>query len=229
MNVSSKFMILRELDILTSLENSEIEQLADKVQLVQFKKGQPIYLSDASIDQVYILFKGSAKLGVQVTGEREIIRGIIHSGEIFGENIFNTRKRQEYAVCLEDSRVFTMPVNHYQQLLTSNSGFRNAIIEYMMHNVSVLRKRIHNYMFYNAQRRIIEFIKDLTEKTGRKLVNGEYLVHHKMNHLAIANSTDTSRQTVARVLNELKSMSLISYSDRRPSKIIVRPSLLAVD
>lgn len=228
MNVSSKFIILRELEILKSLDHSQIENLASKMEIVKYKKGQAVYQADTSINHVYILYKGSIKLGVQVAGEREIIRGIIESSEIFGENIFNSRRRTEYAVTLEDCQVFTMPIHEYQQLLISNTGFRNAIVEYMMHNVSILRKRIDNYMFFNAQRRIVEFIKDLTHRTGTQLVNGEYLVHHKMNHLAIANCTDTSRQTVARVLNDLKSRSLISYSERRPSKIIVRPSLLAV-
>lgn len=227
MNISSKFMILRDLDIFKSLEHKEVEQIASTIQLEKYSKTKPIYLAEASIDQIYILYKGSIKLGVEVVGEREIIRGIIHSGEVFGENIFNSPKRMEYAVALEDCQVFKVPIQTYEMLLKSNAGFRNAIIEYMMHNVSVLRKRIHNYMFYNAQRRIVEFIKDLTNKTGRKLVNGEFLVNHKMNHLTIANSTDTSRQTVARVLNELKSMSLISYSDRRPSKIIVKPEIFA--
>lgn len=227
MNVSSKFMLLRDLEIFKGLGNKEIEQLADKTELKKVGKAKPIYKENVKIDHVYILFKGSVKLGVQVIGEREIIRGIIQSGEIFGENIFNSTKRLEYAITLSECHVFAIPVSYYQMLLTTNAEFRSSIVEQMMTNVSLLKKRIHNYMFYNAQRRILEFLKDLTIKTGTKLVNGEYLVNHNMNHLAIANSTDTSRQTVARVLNELKSKALISYSDRRPSKIIVRPALLA--
>ncbi len=225
MNVSSKFMLLRDLAIFKGLDNKEIEQLADKTELKKVGKGKSIYKEDVTIDTVYVIFKGTVKLGIQVIGEREIIRGIIQPGEIFGENIFNSTKRLEYAVTLAECHVFCIPVTYYQELLKTNAEFRTSIVEQMMTNVSVLKKRIHNYMFYNAQRRILEFLKDLTHKTGTKLVNGEYLVNHNMNHLAIANSTDTSRQTVARVLNDLKSQALISYSDRRPSKIIVRPAL----
>jgi len=226
MNVSSKFMLLRDLDIFNGLDNKEIEQLADKTDLKKVGKGKSIYKENVAIDTVYILYKGSVKLGIQVIGEREIIRGIIQPGEIFGENIFNSTQRLEYAVTLADCHVFCIPVSYYQEMLQTSADFRTAIVEQMMTNVSVLKKRIHNYMFFNAQRRILEFLKDLTLKTGTKLINGEYLVNHNMNHLAIANSTDTSRQTVARVLNELKAKTLISYSDRRPSKIIVRPALL---
>jgi len=228
MNVSSKFMLLGDLDIFKSLNDKQIELLAQKTEMQKLGKGKPIYKADVKIDHVHILFKGSVKLGIQVIGEREIIRGIIQPGELFGENIFNSTKRLEYAVTLSECHVFNIPVSYYQELLTSNAEFRSSIVEQMMTNVSVLKKRIHNYMFFNAQRRILEFLKDLTIKTGKVLVNGEYLVNHNMSHLAIANSTDTSRQTVARVLNELKSKALISYSDRRPSKIIVRPTLLAI-
>lgn len=222
MIVSSKFMLLKELKVLQSLENEEIDSLARVVDFHKMSKGMPIYQENGEIENIYILYKGVVKLGMKTVGEREIIRGIIHPGEIFGENIFAGQFRKEFAVSLEEVHIFSIPVAYFQELIQSNVSFREQIIEMMMLNVSQLQKRIHNFMYLNAQKRIINFLKGLTETIGQQLANGEYLVKHNLNHLAIANSTDTSRQTVARVLNELKANSIISYSDRRPSRIIVK-------
>jgi len=50
----------------------------------------------------------------------------------------------------------------------------------------------------------------------------EILINHKLSHREIANITDTSRQTVARVLSELKKQDLIHFSARKPHKILIR-------
>ncbi len=215
-------MLLKELQVLNALQNDEIDQLARSVDFHKMSKGFAFYQENSKIENIYILYKGVIKLGMKTVGDREIIRGIIHPGEIFGENIFTGEYRKEFAIAMEECHVFSIPIQIFQQLLQDNIDFRQLIIEQMMLNVSKLQKRIHNYMYLNAQKRIVAFLKTLTEQIGQKLANGEYLVKHNLNHLAIANSTDTSRQTVARVLNELKQNSIISYSDRRPSRIIVK-------
>ena len=46
-----------------------------------------------------------------------------------------------------------------------------------------------------------------------------------MSHKEIAHLTDTSRQTVARVLGELKREKLIHFSDRRPNKTLLKNGL----
>ena len=50
----------------------------------------------------------------------------------------------------------------------------------------------------------------------------EILINHGMSHKEIAFLTDTSRQTVARILNELKETNIIHFSDRKPNKILIR-------
>ena len=57
---------------------------------------------------------------------------------------------------------------------------------------------------------------------GIKIGFDEILIHHGLSHKEIANITDTSRQTVARVLSELKKLDVIHFSARKPHKILIR-------
>ncbi len=57
---------------------------------------------------------------------------------------------------------------------------------------------------------------------GIKIGLEEILINHGMSHKEIAYLTDTSRQTVARVLGELKRENLIHFSVRKPNKILIR-------
>ena len=54
MNVSSKFMLLRDLDIFKGLDDKEIELLAKKTEMQKLKKGKPIYKADVKIDHVTV-------------------------------------------------------------------------------------------------------------------------------------------------------------------------------
>ena len=88
--------------------------------------------------------------------------------------------------------------------------------------MSELEDRMSNFVFKKAQSRIVDFIKHLAQTKGMKIGLDEILINHGLSHKEIANITDTSRQTVARVLGDLKRQNIIHFSARKPHKILVR-------
>ena len=83
---------------------------------------------------------------------------------------------------------------------------------------------MQNFVFMKAKTRIVDFIRKTGNRKGIKIGVDEILINHGMSHKDIAYLTDTSRQTVARVLGELKKENLIHFSARKPSKILIRQS-----
>ena len=77
--------------------------------------------------------------------------------------------------------------------------------------------KLESLIFKDARTRIVEFIKDSVERSGRR-IGFEMLLKHSLTHQDIANITCTSRQTVTLVLNELGA----------PLKILILPPLLRV-
>ena len=69
---------------------------------------------------------------------------------------------------------------------------------------------------------IVDFIYRSGLRKGIKIGVNECLIDHGMSHKEIAWMTDTSRQTVARILNELKKEDYIHYGSRKSSKILIR-------
>lgn len=63
----------------------------------------------------------------------------------------------------------------------------------------------------DAKTRVIDFLKGLLTKQGRK-VGFEMLIKHSFTQQDIANITGTSRQTVTSVLNELKKSKSIQFN-----------------
>ncbi len=219
---SSKYIMLKEYEILSSLNTQAFNELAENCTFFKIPKGLPTYKVGDKVQAVYFLQKGSIKIGCSTIEDKQLIKNIVYPGELFGENVFSLDKRTDFAVALEDCQLFSIPLSYYNQMLVSNPALREAILNQMLKNLKTLQQRRQNFVFTKAKNRIMGFIKDLADKRGIKIGIEEILVNHKLSHKEIANITDTSRQTVARVLSELKDENIIHFSPRKPTKILIR-------
>ncbi len=214
--------MLKEYEILESLDTQTLNDLAEKCTFFKVQKGLPTYNVGDKVQAVYCLQKGSIKIGCATIEDKQLIKNIVYPGEMFGENVFNLDQRTDFAVALEDCQLFSIPLNHYNHMLATNPALREAILNQMLKNLKALQQRRQNFVFTKAKNRIMGFIKELADKRGIKIGIEEILVNHKLSHREIANITDTSRQTVARVLSELKEENIIHFSPRKPTKILIR-------
>ncbi len=222
---ASKFVMLKEFKLLSSFDEQDLDGIAKKSTFFSVQKGLPVYKLGDPIANVYFLAKGSIKVGTTTSEDKDLIKNIMFQGDIFGENVFSVKQRSEFAIALEDCKLFSISLSYYNHLVETNSTFREAILELMISNLRNLQKRRQNFVFTKAKYRIMSFIKELAEDRGVRIGIDEILVNHNLSHKEIANVTDTSRQTVARVLGELKDEKIIHFGPRKPSRILVRDIL----
>jgi len=220
---SSKFLILRSLDIFKSFRDSQIEQLANQTNFHKIAKGLQIYNTGDEIANVYLLHKGSVKVGMVATDNKILLKDIIYKNELLGENVMtNYRYRKDFAKALEEVEVFSIPVAYFKDMLQKNPQMCQVLTKILINKMSNLEQRMSNFVFKKAQSRIMEFLKKLADTQGIKIGLEEILINHGLSHKEIAHITDTSRQTVARVLGDLKRQNVIHFSSRKPNKILIR-------
>jgi len=223
---SSKYLILRDLDFFKSLDVRQIEQLANQSEYEKIKKTEYLFKSGDTLSFVYILIKGSVKVGMPTSNGKILLKEISYQNELVGENFMSgLTSRREFAQALEDIEFFKIPTPFFKSLLENNPLLCQALTQIFIQKLANLESRMSNFVFKKAQNRIIEFLKDLAKIKGIKIGFDEILVHHGLSHKEIAFITDTSRQTVARVLGELKRKNIIHFSTRKPNKILIRNAI----
>jgi len=223
MNHSSKFLMLKDIEVLQALSEAQINELAKRCTMEKVHKNSKIYDAGHSIDYVYVVNKGSIKLGMLAECDKILIKDIVYDQEIFGENIFAKNEvRKDFSEAMTDTTLFKIPVSYFKELVETNSGFANAVMTIIIGRLRNLEQRMQNFVFLKAKARIVDFIRKTADRKGIKIGVDETLINHGMSHKEIAYLTDTSRQTVARVLGELKKDNLIHFSARKPSKILLR-------
>lgn len=220
---TTKFLALNDIPLLSVLTDSEVQKLANEVIIRNYKKDELVYHAKAMINYVYILDKGTVKLAQSTSDDKIMIKDILYSSALFGENIFVQKQlRTEYAQAMENSTIIAIPAKAFQLLFSTNHDFALQVTQVIIERLKNIETRIHNFVFLKAKSRIAEFIKKTASLKGIKIGIDEVLVNHGMSHKDISYVTDTSRQTVARVLGDLKRANIIHFSDRKPGKILIR-------
>ena len=215
---------LKTFPLLSECSDKEIEWLEGKATEKTFFKGETIYREGEDGSHVYFVLEGSAKLGITSSCGKILIKDIVHDTDVFGENIFTSvSTRKEFAEVMKGKvSLLMIRKDDFQKLLLHNQKFANKVVSLVVSRLNALEKRMENFIFKKAKARIVDFIVSTGATRGIKIGLDELLINHGMSHKEIAFLTDTSRQTVARVLGELKKDSLIHFSSRKPSKILIR-------
>jgi CRP/FNR family cyclic AMP-dependent transcriptional regulator len=222
MKDSSKILILREIPIFKYLSDIEITQVAHHSMLKRINKNQFIYHNEQAIQNVYVIEKGSVKCGMETSAGKILIKHIHYEGEVFGENVFAGIKRNDFAQAVKDTTLMIIPANLFRTIISKNAEFAAVVMELIITRLKDVEERMHSFVFKKAKDRILDFIVSSGRARGIRIGMDECLINHGMSHKEIAYLTDTSRQTVARVLGELKRENLIHFSPRKPSKILIR-------
>lgn len=205
------------------LNEQQLQNLTNCMQLKKVSKGDIIYKEGEPKDYVYLIVEGSVKLASHTGEGKMLIKDILHDQSIFGENIFAGNEcRYEFAEAIADTEYYQISSTDFKRLAEQNSDFASYILDVIVNRLFDLEERLKNFVFKSAKERIMFFIRKTGEKRGIKIGIDECLINHGMSHKEIASLTDTSRQTVARVLSELKRTNVIHFSPRKPNKILIR-------
>ncbi len=223
MQDTTKYLMLRDKPIFKHLKENELIQLAGSAIMKSVKKNHFLYQKGDQARYIYVIEKGSVKLGSETSADKILIKHLIYENEIIGENIFTgNMTRNEFAKTISDSTVLMLPIFLIKSLAAKNSEFAASLMEVIIQRLHEVEKRMHNFVFKKARQRILDFVIRTGKDRGIKIGLDECLINHGMSHKEIAFLTDTSRQTVARVLGELKRENIIHFSPRKPGKILIR-------
>jgi CRP/FNR family cyclic AMP-dependent transcriptional regulator len=226
MHQSSKYLILRSLDIFSSLRDQQIEQLSNQSIHGKYNRGSYLFKIGEPVAYVYVLTKGTVKVGLDTSNDKTLIKEIAYTNDLVGENILTgLNERRLFAQVVKDAEAFKIPASFFKALLEQNSAFCQDVTKLLISKITDLEERMNNFVFKKAQSRIVDFLRNMAQDKGLKIGLDEILINHGLSHKEIAHITDTSRQTVARVLGDLKRQNIIHFSARKPHKILVRDIL----
>ena len=129
--------------------------------------------------------------------------------EIVGEE-----SRKDFAIAMDaETRMCTLNLDKFKKMMEDNAQLSLDVTKTIGEKLRNIERRLESLIFKDARERIIDFMKEMVGKYGKK-IGVKALVKHDLTHQDIANLTATSGQTITTVLNDLKEKDLI-YKERK--------------
>jgi CRP/FNR family cyclic AMP-dependent transcriptional regulator len=202
--------------LLDMLSEDEQKLFQSQGREIEMSKNEILYREGNVSDRMFIVVQGRVKIGTYGDENKEVLKNLIHKGEIFGEGaVFGETRRRDFAAAMDDTvKVLELKAADVNQIMRTHPDVSFKITSQIAQKLHSAERRLEALTFKNSRTRIIEFLKDTARKQGRK-VGYETLLRPFLTHQDIGNLTTTSRQTVSSVLNELKGSNMIYYDRHR--------------
>lgn len=206
---------LQQFPLFSSLNSDELQFLSQTLELRTRQRFSHIYQAGEPSNFIYFLRKGSIKICTYHSDGREIIKDILQPFAMFGElGIVGEQTRQDFAKTLnEEVQFYALRAEDFHKLMRNNHQLALRMLSLVGNRLVNAERRLESLVFKDARTRIIEFLKDTVNKSGRR-IGFEMLIKHSLTQQDIANLTGTSRQTVTSVLNELRKSDKIYFNRR---------------
>ena len=204
MHTVPKYWHLAKFNLSSKLSKDEMNYLSGLLVMKNFKRGERIELNHGKGGDVYFLKMGAAKIiGYSNCGEEDI-KYLINEGEIFGLlNVMDGENPNDHAVAIDDSLICILDSVTLKAMMEQNPGLNNHLFKLAGLRIRKLERKLEALVYKNAETRIREFIVEYLKDFGQRSDNA-LVAKNILSNKEIGKLTSTSRQTVNKVLNELK-------------------------
>jgi len=178
-----------------------------------YPKKEFIYFTEESSDKVYLIDKGKVKIGYYTEDGNEVVKAILSKGEIFGEkSILGETKHNDFAQAISpETSICSISVEELQGLMLENRRLSLKIYKFIGVRLRRLERRIELLLFKDARTRLLEFIAELEEDSGKKLANGDVLIKHSFTQKDMASLLGISRPSLNILMNTLKEENFLDF------------------
>ena len=194
------------------------EDFADLLALATVRcidKGEFVFRAGDPGRNVYFLRGGRVKIYQASALGREVILWFCFPGEIFGlTEVVQGGGRVVNAQSCERAEVLCIARTQFKDYLESHSAVSFVIMQALSCRMRVLGDMLVNLIDDDVNSRIIKLMLRLSACHGSR-VGDEVHLNIRMTHQEIADMVGTARQTVTKVLSDLKQRGVLSIENHR--------------
>ena len=205
-----KYWVMSNIDIYKILCPHKIEKHGS-CDGKTYRRGELIYLKDEYNRNIYFVTKGKVKLVNYGEDGSEIVRHIIEKGQLFGENlILGEISHDEFAIASSNkTKITDLNVSILQELMGEDEYLSYNVYKSIAYRIKKLNRRLDLLVGKDVTSRVIAFIHDMHEE--RETLT----ICNPLTQKEIACLLATSRESVARVFNDLKEKGIIEYDRKK--------------
>ncbi len=210
--------VLAGMNLLSDLSPEELVDLEKSCHYRRFAAGAQIFDRHAVTNDIYFVVRGRVRVVNYSLSGREITLDDVPQGGNFGElAAIDGQPRSASVMAMADSLIVALPAKRFLEALEKHPKMALMVMRNLTHMVRASTERIMDLSTLGANNRVYAELL----RQARANMNGENVAVLKPIpvHGELASRVSTTRETVARVLNDLARKGIV---ERTKESLIVR-------
>ncbi len=206
------------------LSDEQVDALRSNSTHRDYEAGCIVFSPESHPHSLFLLEQGMVRIYRLSKDGGETTFGYVGPGEVFGElAAFGDFPRESFAVAVQASRVWKIPVVAFQTLLESKPGVVLEITRQIGQRLKRIESRVENLVFRDVRARVAHILLELAEDFGKQ-DDGHRELLVEFTQAELATLVGSTRQTVNESLRSLEEAGLIARNGRR--LVLVKPDEL---
>jgi CRP/FNR family transcriptional regulator, cyclic AMP receptor protein len=192
----------------------DVAELDDRIPAVTFRKGELIYSPYDRGEALYLVERGRVRLYRSAGDGRQLTLAIIDEGESFGRIVvFDEPGHDAYAAAMADTLVRVVRPADLERAFAEHPRVALNLVRELFARLRDAEDQLESLAFRGVSARLAAKLLDLTDRYGRVTPHG-IRIDERFTHMQLAEMIGTSRETLTKVLNELRDAGLVDVRDR---------------
>ncbi len=202
--MGSDLELIRKIAIFSDLSDEELALIDNVIVTLNYKKRGTISMEGQPGVGVYFVYSGQVKIFKVSEDGREQILHFRKAGDIFGEVVlFDGGAYPASAEALVDAQVGVIRNQDLENLLMKHPSMAVKLLKLMAKKLRRAQMKVHEITTQDTLRRVIRKLIRLARVYGEKTEQG-VKINLELNRQDLASYVGTTRETVTRILSDLK-------------------------
>jgi len=181
----------------------------------RFQSGDTLFHEGDASDWLALLLEGRVKVSYFTEDGREIVLAVRDPGDLLGElSALDGKPRSATVTAMEPVELLTMTADEFNRFLEAHPRVAVALIVALVRRLRETDVRLVEFGAYDSVGRVARRLIELAEKWGRP-DDGGIIITVPLSQQELAGWTGSSRESVAKALQMLRSLGWVETERRR--------------
>ncbi len=209
---------LRGVDLFSALDSDELAAVETHCRWRRFAPHQQIIDRDSKSRDVFFVISGKVRIVNYSFSGRGIILDELEAGNYFGElSAIDSQPRSARVISIADSMIASLPQKYFLKTLEDHPHLALKVMEHLSQLLRGATQRIMDLSTLGANNRVhadlLRQAGDVSETTKTAIIDPIPI------HNDIASRVSTTRETVARVMNDLARRNIV---EKKGNALIIK-------
>lgn len=204
--------ILAQFSLFSVLNQEELYKVQAITTKRTYQKKEFVFMEGEKKEAVFFIQSGAVKTFKVDKNGNEQIMNILHEGEMFPHiGFFDESPYPATAEVIQKAELLLIPINDFENLMLSHPQIAVKMMKIMSQKTSTLTQRIQTLISQDILHRVVFSLIRLALESGKQNRN-KVFIDIPITNRDFANMIGSTRETVNRVLNQLKKENLIDFN-----------------